>query len=138
MRILGIDYGKKKIGLSIAYSPIAEPHKVVRFKSEEEALEKVSEVLKASPAKSPSGIQAGKQVDLIVVGVSEGKMGKESRKFGNKLEEKLKIPVVFQDETLTTREAQELSRKAGVRRKKRRGLEDAYSATLILQRYLDN
>ena len=126
MLILGIDYGRKKIGLSVATSPIAEPYKVIRFKSEEDMLEKLARVSKTL------------RVAKIVVGVSEGKMGKESRRFGSKIEEKLKIPVVFQDETLTTREAQELSRKAGLKRKKRRGLEDAYSATLILQRYLDN
>jgi len=54
------------------------------------------------------------------------------------IEEKLKIPIVFQDETLTTRRSQELSIEAGIKRKKRKALEDAYSATLILQSFLDS
>ena len=58
--------------------------------------------------------------------------------FGKKLEEDINISVVFQDETLTTKEAQDLSQKAGIKRKKRRELEDAYSASLILQSYIDN
>jgi RNase H-fold protein (predicted Holliday junction resolvase) len=79
----------------------------------------------------------GRQVEKIVLGISEGKMGEESREFGRKLEKKLKIPMIFQDETLTTHEAQKLSIEAGMKRKKRKTLEDAFSATLILQAYLD-
>ena len=47
------------------------------------------------------------------------------------------IPVIYQDERLTTKESQRLSIEAGIKRKKRRTLEDAYSAALILQAYLE-
>jgi putative Holliday junction resolvase len=129
MRILGIDYGRRKIGLAVSTDGMAEPYKVIRFKLEEEAIKKVS----SSFAK----VSEDKQVDLIVIGMSEGKIAEETKEFGKKLEKKLKVPVVFQDETLTTQEAQELARSAGVKRKKRQSLEDAYSATLILQSYID-
>lgn len=124
-KVLGIDYGKKKIGLAIAEGPLAEPLRVIRFESEKEAFKKTEQVVQVE------------QVERVVIGVSEGKMGQESRKFGGKLRDKLEVPVVFQDETLTTHEAQEFSRKAGIKRKKRKALEDAYSAALILQSYLD-
>ena len=126
MRILGIDYGKKKIGLAVSDGELAEPFKVIRVKTEEEGLDKVAKQLKEL------------KVSKIVVGVSEGKMGEKSRNFGKKLREKLETPVVFQDETLTTHEAQELSIKAGIKRKKRKALEDAYAACLILQAYIDS
>lgn len=125
MRILAIDYGKKKIGLSLATSMIAQPYKVIRYDSEREVLEKIAKILQKE------------DVEEIVLGESEGKMGKESRKFGKKLAVQFNLPVHFQDETLTTHEAQELSLKAGIRRKKRKQFEDAYSATLILQSYLE-
>ena len=127
-KVLGIDYGRKKIGLAIAESDsgLAEPYKVIRFKSEEEALEKISRVSR------------GSRVSRAVVGVSEGKTGEEARSFGKKLQEKLNIPVEFQDETLTSKEAQRLAIKAGIKRKKRRKLEDAYAAALILQAHLDS
>jgi putative Holliday junction resolvase len=126
MKIIGIDYGRKKIGLAIADGPLAEPLKVVRFESEEEALRKVEEAIKVE------------KVEKVVIGISEGKMAEETKEFGEKLKEELKIPVVYQDETLTTNEAQELSIRAGIKRKKRRALEDAYSAALILQSYVDS
>lgn len=122
MRILAIDYGKRKIGLALATNSIAEPYKVIRYESEEEVLEKIEKIVKAE------------KVEKIVIGISEGKMAEEARSFGKKLNS----PVVFQDETLTTQQAQELSIKAGIKRKKRKSLEDAYSAALILQAYLDS
>jgi putative Holliday junction resolvase len=125
-RILGLDYGRKKIGIAVAEGSLAEPLIVVKFRSEVEALKKVGQVVQAE------------QIEQVIAGVSEGEMAVQTREFGKKLEEKLGIPVIFQDETLTTQEAQELAIKAGIKRKKRKKLEDAYSATLILQSYLDS
>jgi putative Holliday junction resolvase len=125
MKILGIDYGKKKMGLALATSLIAEPYRVIRFSSNKGVIEEVREIIKKE------------QIEKVVVGFSEGKMAEESRNFGKELERITGTPVHFQDETLTTYEAQTLSEKAGIKRKKRRQLEDAYSAALILQRYLE-
>ncbi|KKQ86038.1 MAG: hypothetical protein UT08_C0002G0060 [Candidatus Woesebacteria bacterium GW2011_GWB1_38_8] len=125
MQILGIDYGRRKIGLALADGPLAEPYKVIRFKNEEEAIRRVEQVVRLE------------RVEHVVIGISEGKMSRETREFGNKLQDELTIPVEYQDETLTTYEAQDLSIKAGINRKKRKALEDAYSAALILQNYLD-
>lgn len=113
------------MGLAIGVSQIAEPLEVIRFESQKKAIQKIKKVVKEEG------------IGDIVVGVSEGKMGQESRRFGEKLRDKVDLPVHYQDETLTTKEAQELSLKAGIKRKKRHRLEDAYSAALILQNYLD-
>ena len=126
MRILGIDYGRKKIGLATADGVLAEPLKVLRYQD----IGGLSEEIKK--------IVHDLKVEKIVMGVSEGKMAEETKKFGRRLQKKLGIPLIFQDETLSTQQAQELSIKAGIKRKKRRELEDAYSATLILQSYLDS
>ena len=125
MKILGIDYGQKKIGLAIAEGKLAEPYKVIRYKLPDEAIEKVVKVVIVE------------EVDKVVVGISEGKMGNESKSFSLSLRDRLIIPVVTFDETLTTQEAQKLAIEAGISRKKRRDLEDAFSAALILQAYLD-
>jgi len=119
MKILGIDYGKSKIGLAIADGPISEPWKVLRVKSFEDAVEKVESVF------------AGASVDKIVVGISEGAMGEESKKFAERIDAE-----TF-DETLSTQDAQKLSREAGVGQKKRHDMEDAYAAAIMLQNYLD-
>ena len=125
MRILGIDYGKRKIGIALGDERLVEGLTVVRYEDEKKALEKIIKIIKKE------------KINEIVVGISEGQIGEESRKFGEKLGKKVNLPVHFQDETLTTRDAQALSIIAGIKRKKRRALEDAYSAALILQNYLD-
>ena len=124
-KVLGIDYGKKKIGLAYATTTLAEVYGVIRYKKVDEAIKKIKRVIEKE------------KVDKIVIGISEGKMAKETKRFGRKLEKETHLPVVFQDETLSTKEAQALSIEAGIRRKKRKQLEDAYAAAVILQDYLD-
>jgi len=125
MNILGIDYGKRKIGIATAESPLAEPHSVIRVTNFDDAVSKVVQLVeKLLPEK-------------IVIGLSEGEMAKESRRFGTIIEQLTKIPVSFQDETLSSWEAQQKSIEAGKGRQKRKEMEDAYAATVMLQNYLD-
>lgn len=125
MRLLGIDYGRKKIGLAIADGSLAEPYKVVRVNSLNEAIEKIIKVAQTE------------QIEKVILGISEGEMANETGKFAKSLSEKLLIPIELQDETLTSSEAQSLSIASGMKRKKRKAMEDAYSAALILQAYID-
>ena len=128
MKLLGIDYGRKKMGFAVGEtdSKFAEPFSVMRFQALEEALEKIKQAVQAERA------------EKIVIGVSEGKMAEETKKFGKKLSEKLKMLVVFQDETLSSKDAQEFSIGAGIKRKKRKDMEDAFAAAIMLQNYLEN
>ena len=126
MQILGIDFGEKKIGLAKATTMLAEVYGVIRVESVAEAVSKVKKVVQRE------------KIEKIVVGISEGKTAEETRKFEEILSKVVKIPIVFQDETLSTQEAQDLTIEAGINRKKRKELEDAYTAAVILQRYLDN
>jgi len=120
MRLLGIDYGRRKIGLAISEGKLAEPWKVIKVNNFEEAVIKVLQVLQVL------------QVDKVIVGISENKMAEESKKFAKR------IGAETFDETLSTHDAQRVSIEAGMKRKKRKGMEDAYAATLILQGYLDS
>jgi len=125
MKILGIDYGRKKIGLAFAEGKLAQPYGVIRYKDIKILSEKIKK------------ITIEQKAEKVVVGVSEGKMGIESKNFSLGLRKILKIPLETFDETLSTHEAQQLSREAGIGRKKRHTLEDAFAATVMLQSYLD-
>ena len=128
MKILGVDFGRAKIGLALGdtNSRLADPLRVIRYQSPEDVLEKIAQIVESE------------QIEKIVVGVADGKVAKQSREFGNQLQVRTHTPVIFQDETLTTLDAQKLSIEAGIKRGKRRKLEDAYSAALILQTWLDS
>jgi len=125
MQILGIDYGRRKIGIALSDERLIGGLTVVRYEDEKKALEKIIKIIKKE------------KVNKIVIGVSEGQIGEESKRFGEKLGKKVNLPVHFQDETLTPQDAPALSIIAGIKRNKRRALEDASSAALILQNYLD-
>lgn len=120
MRILGIDYGKNKIGIAFADGSLAEPIQVIRYSSPGNLKEKIKQLIKKF------------DVEKIVVGISEGKMAEESINFAKE------FGAETFDETLSTQDAQNLSREAGISQKKRRKMEDAYAAAIILQNYLDN
>ncbi|MDP3994887.1 MAG: Holliday junction resolvase RuvX, partial [bacterium] len=120
MRLLGIDYGRKKMGLAISEGKLAEPWKVIKVNNFEEAVIKVLQVLQVLG------------VDKVIVGVSENKMAEESKEFAKR------IGAETFDETLSTHEAQILSVQAGMKKKKRKNMEDAFAAAIILQNYLDS
>lgn len=123
--LLGIDYGRSKIGLSFGQGTLAGPLKVIRFSSSNEMFAKLVQVINSD------------QYQKIIVGVSEGDMAEEIKNFIKALAKHTSVPVEEFDETLTSKDAQELSLQAGVNRKKRKQMEDAYAATLMLQAYLD-
>jgi len=130
MIVLGIDYGKKKVGLSVGYTDngFAEPLMVIRYDSEEKLLDRLFQVVQLEKA------------GLVVMGMPEGKLVSEIEEFNIKLKKRLStlgIRVELQDETLSTKESQLLALQAGVKRKRRKEMEDAFAATLLLQRYLE-
>ena len=119
MKILGIDYGRKKIGLAVSEGVLTEPWKVLRVNNLNDSIQKIEKEIEIE------------KPDRVVVGVSEGEMGLESKKFAEM------VGAETFDETLSTHRAQELSMQANIPRKKRKNLEDAYAAAVMLQSYLD-
>ncbi len=83
------------------------------------------------------------QADTIVVGLpvnmdgTEGKRAEVTRAFAESLRSKWDGEIVFQDERLSTVEAEKMLIGASVRRDKRKKVIDKVAATIILQNYLD-
>lgn len=126
MRLLGIDYGRAKVGIAMGEGFLAEPYKVIRYTNSDSLVRQIDEIIRKE------------NILRVVVGVSESQMAKESQDFATRLNEELNIPVDLQDETLSSLDAQRISRELGINRKKRKGLEDAYAAAVMLQNYLDS
>lgn len=125
MKILGIDYGEKRIGLAVSGGEIARPLMVIPVKNS-----KVGGRIKK--------ICEREDISKIVIGISEGRTAEKTREFGHELQKATGLPVEFFDETLTTQEAIRKMVEAGTSRKKRKEFVDAISAALILQGYLEN
>jgi putative Holliday junction resolvase len=126
MKILGVDYGRSKIGLAIAEGSLAAPLQVIRYSDTKILVDKLINIIEEE------------NIEKIVFGISEGQMGEESKNFSLNFGKLIKIPVEIFDETLSTQDAQRMSREAGIHQKKRHQMEDAYAAAIMLQNYLDN
>lgn len=118
MKLLGIDFGLKKVGLALSDGFLVEPLGVVRNKNQ---IKRICQ-------------EQG--VEKIVIGLSEGKMAEKTKRFGQKLKLITGLPVDYQDETLSSQEAKKLMVKIGKPQKKRRDQEHAIAAALILRHYL--
>ena len=123
MKLLAIDFGLRKIGLAMTEGDLAEPLMVISHQPRVvKTLVKICQ---------DYGIQK------VIMGMPEGEMARKVRSFSEELARESKLPVIYQDETLTTREAIAKMVAAGKRKKYRREKEDAFVAALILQKYLD-
>lgn len=133
MRIMGIDYGTKRIGVAISapLTGLAHP------------LEIVPAAADGGHFKRLKAIAVEYEVSRIVVGLPysmDGSLGLSAEKaqdLGRQLGLELGLPVEFWDERLTTAEAHSLMSEHGVNSKKRRQVVDKIAASLILQAYLD-
>ena len=125
MRLLGIDYGLSTVGLSFAAGPLAEPLGQKRYQVQNQLFDYLTKLINRQ------------KIEQIVIGLSEGDMAQKTLKFGNKLKNIVNLPVVYQDETLSSFEAKAKLIQARAPQKKRR-LNHQAAATLILQHYLDS
>lgn len=124
MKILGVDYGKKKVGLAISEGLTASPLYVLEVTSLKDAVEKVSSVINKEV------------IEKTVVGVPEsGEAMKITKNFVTELRKK-GVDVTEADETLSSYQAGNLMVELGSTKSSRKS-EDAYSAAIILQNYLD-
>ena len=134
MKYLGLDLGSRTLGVAISdgTGTIATSYKTIRHNEEYDKL--VYEVEKIVNEENISKIVLGypKNMDNTI-----GEKAKLSENFKNKLEDKLNIEVVLQDERLTTMEAQKVLIDFDTSRNKRKKVVDSVAATIILQTYLD-
>lgn len=134
IRILGVDYGSKRIGLAMGddETRIAMPLKT---------LQGCGDV--ARDAAGVAALAREEEVGLIVVGLplnmddSEGPQAKATRTFMAALSKASGIAVVERDERLSSFGADELTREAGLTRGKSKEKRDKLAAQIILQSYLD-
>lgn len=135
MRYLGIDYGSKRIGLSISDEDglIAFPYKVV-----------LNNLLLIDTIHNICGVE---NISAIVLGESVDSLGNKNKimgsieEFKRNIEADLNIPVYFEKEFMTSIHSDSLENKnifnARKIKKEKTEKDDSKAATLILQRFLE-
>ena len=136
MRVMGLDVGSKTVGVAIS-DPLgftAQGVEIIKINEEakEFGFDRLGELVKEY------------QVDKFVVGLpknmnnTEGPRVEASKAYGDKIKEIFNLPVDYQDERLTTVQAERmLVEQANTSRAKRKKVIDKLAAVMILQNYLD-
>ena len=137
MRIMGLDYGSRTVGVAIS-DPLlmtAQGIEIIRRESEKRlrrTLERIEELVKEY------------EVEKIVLGFpkhlnnSVGERGEKSLELKEMIERRCGLEVIMWDERFTTVEANRTLIEADVRRENRKDYVDMLAAVFILQGYLDS
>ncbi len=130
-KILGLDIGKKRIGIAIsdAMGLIAHPVETISREPDEKSIEKIKQICKDNCVK------------IIVAGLPKNMnntIGEQAQDCINFCENfKDEFEIIYEDERLTSRQAEYILAATGRKYTKDKQLVDLKSACLILQQYLD-
>ncbi len=137
MRILGLDFGQKTIGVAISdpFGWTAQGIEIIKRKQEEnlkESIERLGEIIK----------EYG--VEKIILGYPKnmnntiGERCEKTTAFKKRIEKSFNLPIILWDERLSTIGAERTLLEADLSRKKRKDVIDKMAAVFILQGFLDS
>ena len=134
MRILGLDYGSKRIGVALCdeLGLTGQGLTTIAWKNQNQVL-RALEVLVRDHG-----------VERIVIGYplrldgTEGIQCEKVNRFARLLEARLSLPVIKWDETLSSKTAEDVLIQSRMRREKRKMIVDKMAAGIILQGYLNS
>jgi putative Holliday junction resolvase len=133
MRCLGLDIGDRRVGVALSDPDgiLASPLTIIERTDDNKALAAIADIIDKQGAK------------LVIVGLPrslDGSLGGQAEKvrdFARRLVERIKVPLEYRDERLTTVMARRLRRATGGRKGRGKPRYDAQAAALILQDYLE-
>jgi len=137
MRIMGLDYGAKTVGVAVSDALLLTAQAIETIKRERETklrktLARIEELI------------VEYEVETIVLGLpmnmdgTEGERTAPTLEFADMLRRRTGLQVIMQNEQLTTREADAILIEAGIPLEHRKDYVDKIAAGFILQEYLDN
>ncbi|MBU0650340.1 Holliday junction resolvase RuvX [bacterium] len=133
MRLLGLDYGEKRVGIAISdgLGITAQAKGCIEYKELDKLIQAIKNIIKEEG------------ISKIVLGLPLGSddqetaQTKKTREFGNLIEKEIGLPLEYSDEGLTTCSAEDILISAGMSRKKRKKKIDGLAAQIMLQEYMN-
>ena len=137
MRIMGLDYGTKTVGVAVS-DPLgitAQAVETIVRKSENKLRQTLARI---------EALAKEYEVEKIVLGLPKhmnndiGERAEKALEFGEMLRRRTGLEVVMWDERLTTASAERTLIETGIRRENRKQYVDQIAAVFILQGFLDS
>lgn len=137
MRIMGLDYGSKTVGVAISDELLltAQGKEIIRRKEENKLRRTLARIEELIVEHGVTRIVLGLPLNMDQTPSERSMLCLE---FKDMLERRTGIPVIMWDERLTTVEADEIMNEAGIKGRDRKEYVDMIAAQIILQDYLDN
>lgn len=137
MRIMGLDYGSKTVGVALSDELLltAGAKEIIRRKEENKLRRTLARIEELIQEYGVEKIVLGLPVNMDQTPSERSMLCLE---FKDRIERRTGIPVIMWDERLTTVEADEIMDEAGIRGRERKEYVDMIAAQIILQDYLDN
>jgi putative pre-16S rRNA nuclease len=138
MRALGVDYGRKRIGLALSDPTglLARPWKTLALAGLEQQVRELTREIETLTNESDG-------LSVVVIGLPRRLSGEHNdltpvvQAFADRLRKVTGLEVTLQDERLTSREAEDVLARTERDWRKRKPLLDAAAAAIVLQDYLD-
>lgn len=136
MRVMALDYGDKTVGVAVSDELMltAQPLETIKRARPTKLRQTMARI---------ETLMEEYDVSEIVIGLpkkmnnEEGDRCKQTREFGEMLARRCSLPVIYQDERLTTVEADAVLAEGGVQKERRKQYIDKMAASIILQAYLE-
>ena len=136
MRIMGLDFGSKTVGVAVSDSLLitAQGVEIIRRKEANKLRQTLARIEELIEEYGVEEIVLGMPKNM---NATEDERAELTYEFKDKLERRTGLPVFMWDERLTTVASDKAMMEAGVRRENRKDYVDMIAAVLILQGYLD-
>ena len=133
MRVLGVDLGKKRIGLAVMDTEVGLARPLPQISALAALAKDAEQVLGVAKKEQASAVVLG----LPLNGGEETRMSSVMRRFGTELESR-GLSVFYVDESLTSLQAETSLFESGLKASQRKKRLDSESACLILERFLQS
>ena len=136
MRVMGLDFGSKTVGVAVT-DPLgltAQGVEIIRRKSPDKLRKTLARIEQLIDQYDVEKIVLGYPVMLDG---TEGERVEKTREFASMLERRSGKEIVFQDERLTTVEACEIMDQTGIKKEDRYKYVDMIAAVVILEDYMN-
>jgi len=134
MRVLGIDFGDKRIGLAVSDKLQLTAQGLGQYQVKNKKEDRIFF----------QDLVSKYDIEEIVIGFplrmdgTEGTRAEKTKEFARWLEKILNLPITFWDERLTTQQASRILNQQKIKKKSRKDLKDQISAVIILASYMEH